>query len=56
MRESGGMRAVTPGKCLSKNSGRREVLFSKQVKCDEGRKSVHVKEPSRLGMAMNMNS
>ena len=47
---------VTPGKCLSKNAGTVFGSLSSCSKSAEGRNSVHVKEPSRLGIAMNMKS
>lgn len=40
------MRLVTPGKCLSKKAGRVEGEADREEKCAEGRKSVHVNEPS----------
>lgn len=55
MRAEGGMKDVTPGKWVLKNSGMVSGLDSRVEKCEEGRKSVQVKEPSREGMAMNMN-
>lgn len=53
---SGSITEVTPGKCLSKNVG---TVVGSPSSCSnraEGRKRVHVKEPSELGMAINMKS
>lgn len=45
--EDGGIRSVTPGKWVSKNWGRSvEGDVERWEKCAEGRKSVHVNEPS----------
>ena len=46
MRSEGGMREVTPGKLMSKKDGTEVGSSSSRAKCDEGRKSVQVKEPS----------
>lgn len=46
MSECSGMRDVTPGKWVLKNERRDEGSFSRVVKWEEGRKRVHVKEPS----------
>lgn len=46
IREVGGMRVVTPGKWVLKKVGMVEGSFSRVVRCEEGRKRVHVKEPS----------
>lgn len=46
IREEGGMWDVTPGKCVSKKVGRVVGEAERVVKCEEGRKRVHVKEPS----------
>ncbi len=42
----GGMMDVTPGKLVSKKVGRDEGSDSRVLKREEGRKRVHVKEPS----------
>lgn len=56
IRSCSGMRAgVTPGKWVLKNWGSKEEGFLVRVsKCEEGAKSVHVKEWSREGIAMNI--
>ena len=46
IREEGLMKDVTPGKCVSKKEGRECGSDSRMEKCEEGRKRVHVKEPS----------
>ena len=46
IREVGGMRVVTPGKWVLKKVEMVEGSFSRVVRCEEGRKRVHVKEPS----------
>ena len=46
MRLEGWMRDVTPGKWVLKNVGTELQSFSRVVKCEDGRKSVQVKEPS----------
>ena len=47
-RSEGGMREVTPGKLVSKNTGTVWGFSSRVVKCLEGRKSVQVKDPSYI--------
>jgi hypothetical protein len=42
----GRMRDVTPGKWASKKDGREVGFCDRLAKCAEGRKRVHVKEPS----------
>lgn len=56
MSDKGWMREVTPGKWVLKKKRMELGSFSKSVKCAEGRKRVQVKDPSRLGIAMNINS
>ena len=46
MRSEGWMKDVTPGKLASKKLGRDDGSFSRVVKCEDGRKRVHVNEPS----------
>lgn len=45
----------TPGKCSAKKDGTEvEGLLARRLNVEEGAKSVHVKERSREGIAMNM--
>ena len=53
---SGLITEVTPGKCLSKNAGMVFGALSSCSKSGEGKNRVHVKEPSELGIAINMKS
>jgi hypothetical protein len=46
MRSGGGMRDVTPGKWVLKKDGTELGSFSRFEKCEDGRKSVQVNEPS----------
>lgn len=48
------MRSVTPGKFSSKKGSRFEDVASREEKAAAGMKRVHVNEPSREGMAMNI--
>lgn len=52
IREAGEMRAVTPGKWVSKKVGMVEGSVSSVERCEEGRKRVHVKEPSYTKLAL----
>ena len=52
IREVGWMRVVTPGKWVSKKVGMVEGSVSRVERCEEGRKSVHVKEPSYTKLAL----
>jgi hypothetical protein len=46
MRLVGGIRDVTPGKWVLKKVGTLLGSGSRREKCEEGRKRVHVKDPS----------
>lgn len=46
MRSEGWMRDVTPGKLALKKDGTEFGSFSRLLKCEDGRNSVQVKEPS----------
>lgn len=46
MRAVGGIRDVTPGKWVLKKDGTEPGCDSRREKCEEGRKRVHVKDPS----------
>ena len=48
MRSEGWMREVTPGKLVLKKDGTELGSFSRAMKCVDGRKSVHVNEPSYI--------
>ena len=48
MRSSGLMRDVTPGKLVLKKDGTELGSFSRAVKCEEGRTSVQVNDPSYI--------
>lgn len=51
---AGEMSEVTPGKCVSKKVGTEEGLLSKVDMWEEGRKSVHVKDPSYCLLASSV--
>lgn len=46
IREEGGIRAVTPGKWVSKKDGNVDGSDSRVLKWEDGRKRVQVKDPS----------